>query len=119
MKGVISYEIVRLMESGLSPQAACETAVNNTMQKLTQKRQKVGDLSVVAMDKSGNWGAATNIDNFSIVVATQTLSPTVYLVNKIKGGHCQIEPASAEWLDEYMKSRTAPLERKGNLNEFN
>lgn len=117
MKGVISYEIVRLMKSGLSPQAACETAVNNTIQKLTKKRQKVGDLSVVAMDKSGNWGAATNIDNFSIVVATKNLSPTVYLVHQIEAGHCQIEPASAEWLENYMKTRTAPLERKGMSDE--
>ena len=28
MKGCISYEIVRLMGEGMSPQEACETAVN-------------------------------------------------------------------------------------------
>lgn len=109
MKGCISYEIVRLMEEGLHPQEACERAVNHLDEKLKRRRGKAGDLSVVAMDCQGRWGVATNIDGFSFAVVTEKESPLVYLTHR-QEGHCIHEPASQAWLDEYMRSRTAPLE---------
>lgn len=109
MKGCISYEIVRLMEEGLHPQEACERAVNRLDEKLKKRRGKAGDLSVVAMDAQGRWGVATNISGFSFAVVTEKEKPQVYLT-KQKEGHCVHEIASQAWLDEYMRSRTAPLE---------
>ena len=46
MKGCISYEIVRLMGEGMSPQEACETAVNRLEAELKERRGEAGDLSV-------------------------------------------------------------------------
>lgn len=110
MKGCISYEIVRLMKEGLSPQAACEKAVNELDAKLIAKRGKAGDLSVVAMNNKGEFGCATNIEGFSFSVATADLAPIVYLVTRKEDGHCVFEEASQEWLDNYMKTRMAPVE---------
>lgn len=110
MKGCISYEIVRLMGTGLSPQDACEKAVNDLDAKLKERRGKAGDLSVVAMNNKGEFGCATNIDGFSFSVATENLEPIVYLVTRKDDGHCYFEPASQEWLDNYMKTRMAPVE---------
>lgn len=109
MKGCISYEIVRLMKEGMTPQQACETAVNHLAKELEERRGKAGDLSVIAMNNQGEWGAATNIDGFSFVVATETLEPTVYLIKRIDG-KCVHEKASKEWLKEYMETRMAPIE---------
>ena len=109
MKGCISYEIVRLMEEGLHPQEACERAVARLDEKLKKRRGKAGDLSVVALDAQGRWGVATNISGFSFAVVTEKEKPQVYLT-KQQGGRCIHEIASQEWLDEYMRSRTAPLE---------
>lgn len=109
MKGCISYEIVRLMEEGLSPQEACERAVSRLDEKLRKRRGKAGDLSVVAMNCRGEWGVATNIDVFSFAVVTEGKEPVVY-ITKRQNGKCVHERASQEWLDEYMRSRTAPLE---------
>lgn len=117
MKGVISYEIVRLMKDGLEPQQACEKAISDLSIKLKNKRGEVGDLSVVALDSKGNWGAATTIENFSIVVTTTKLAPTVMLVKPLIEGRCMIEEASQEWLDNYLATRTAPLLRKG-MNSY-
>lgn len=111
MKGCISYEIVRLMKEGKHPQAACEIAVKELHQKLVKKRGKAGDLSVVAMNTIGQWGAATNIDGFSFVVATNDSEPTVYRTKNIDG-QCVHEKASQEWLDEYMSTRLAPLQEE-------
>ena len=53
MKGCISYEIVRLMKEGLTPQEACEKAVNDLDASLKKRRQVAGDLSVVALNNKG------------------------------------------------------------------
>ncbi|GAB2023382.1 N(4)-(beta-N-acetylglucosaminyl)-L-asparaginase [Pseudolactococcus yaeyamensis] len=108
MKGCISYEIVRLMREGLSPQAACEQAVNRLEAQLIKRKGTAGDLSVVAIDKNGNYGCATNIDNFSFVVATNKIAPTVFIANRVAGQTVH-EKASVAWLENYIQTRTAPL----------
>jgi len=110
MKGCISYEIVRLMKAGMHPQQACETAVSCLDAELTKRRGEAGDLSVVAMNNRGQWGVATNIDGFSFSVVTEGQESVVYLVNRQENGHCTFEVASAEWMENYMKTRMAPVE---------
>lgn len=110
MKGCISYEIVRLMKEGLTPQEACEKAVNDLDASLKKRRTVAGDLSVVAINNKGEFGCATNIEGFSFSVATSDVEPTVYLVTRQEDGHCTFEVASKEWLDEYMRVRMAPVE---------
>lgn len=111
MKGCISYEIVRLMKDGKHPQEACEIAVNDLNKELIERRGKAGDLSLIAMNNKGEWGVATNIEGFSFAVATEGQEPIVYLTKNVDG-KCVHEVASQEWLDNYMKTRTAPLEEK-------
>lgn len=110
MKGCISYEIVRLMGEGMHPQEACETAVKRLDAELRERRGEAGDLSLIAMNNKGEWGVATNIDGFSIAVVTENLEPTVYLVNRGDDGHCTFEKASDEWMENYMRTRMAPIE---------
>lgn len=112
MKGCVSYEIVRLMKEGKTPQEACEIAVQSFDQELKERRGKAGDMSLIAMNNKGEWGCATNIEGFSFAVATRYLKPTVYLVKFDEDGKQYFEEASQEWMDNYMKTRTAPLVRK-------
>lgn len=109
LKGCISYEIVRLMKEGLSPQAACEKAVFDLEQQLIERRGEAGDLSVVAMNNKGEFGSATTIDGFSFAVAINEAEARVYLVKR-EGQHCTFEEASQEWMDNYLKTRMAPVE---------
>ncbi len=111
MKGCISYEIVRLMKEGLHPQEACEKAVKQLDEELKARRGQAGDLSLVAMNNKGEWGVATNIEGFSFSLATNNQPPVVYLTKSVDG-HCIHEVASQEWLDEYIRTRTAPLVEK-------
>lgn len=110
MKGCISYEIVRLMGEGMHPQDACEKAVARLDRELKERRGEAGDLSLIAMNQKGEWGVATNIEGFSIAVCTEELETTVYLVTRQEDGHCTMEVASQEWMDNYMKTRMAPIE---------
>ncbi|GAX47863.1 N(4)-(beta-N-acetylglucosaminyl)-L-asparaginase [Pseudolactococcus reticulitermitis] len=111
MKGCISYEIVRLMRDGLSPQEACEQAVNALETQLIKRKGTVGDLSVVAIDKNGDYGCATTIANFSFVVATDKIEPTVFIANRV-AGKTNHEQANKAWLENYIQTRTAPLIEK-------
>lgn len=110
MKGCISYEIVRLMGEGMHPQEACETAVNRLDEELKERRGSAGDLSLIAMNTKGEWGVATNIEGFSFAVVTERQEPTVYLVTRQEDGHSTFEVASQEWMENYMKTRMAPIE---------
>lgn len=83
MKGCISFEIVKLMQSGLSPQEACEKATIELHNKLTSKRGKAGDISVIAMNNKGDFGAATNISEFSFVIASDKKEVKKYIVKFI------------------------------------
>lgn len=111
MKGCVSFTVVQYMKDGLSPQEACEKAVGEFDRVLKSKRGKAGDMSLVAVNNKGEWGCATNIENFSFVVATEEAPATVYVVTH-QDGHCVHTPATKEWLEDYMNTRMAPLEEK-------
>ena len=108
MKGCISYEIVRKMKEGMGPQEACQRTVDELDAKLKKSRGFAGDLSVVAIDKDGNYGCATNIQNFSFVIYRKNEEAKVYLANCIDG-KTVITAASQEWMDQYMQERMAPI----------
>lgn len=108
MKGCISYEIVRLMKEGLTPQEAVDKATIDLTDKLTEKRGKSGDISVVALNNKGEWGVATNIEGFSFSVVTDKEEPTVYVCRTEKR-KTVYEPATKEWLDAYLKRIKEPI----------
>lgn len=81
MKASLSYEIVKLMKN-MSPQEACEKAVHDLNQLLLDRRGFAGDISVVAMNRQGAYGAATNIDHFPFVVMTELEGLKCLSVNK-------------------------------------
>ncbi|MBS4535590.1 hypothetical protein GOQ29_08130 [Clostridium sp. D2Q-14] len=78
---------------------------------LINRRGKAGDISVVCINNKGEFGAATNIEGFSFVVAREDLTPTVYVCS-IENGRTTYEVATKEWMDDYMKKRIAPLKLK-------
>lgn len=108
MKGCLSYEIVRLMGEGLEVQQACDRAVYPFNDLLKQRAGKVGAFSLVAMDKDGNWGAATNVE-FTFSVATANEQPAIYLANPGPNHTTIIQPITQEWLDAYEKRIQAPV----------
>ncbi|MDO5048067.1 MAG: N(4)-(beta-N-acetylglucosaminyl)-L-asparaginase [Anaerococcus sp.] len=108
MKGCISYQIVMNMKNGMSPQEACQHAVMSLEEILRKKRDKCGDLSVVAIDKDGNFGVATNIEGFSFVYQSSNHPAKVYVTYQ-EDGKTRYKQASDKWLEDYMEKRMAPL----------
>lgn len=109
MKGCLSYEIVRLMGSGVSPQDACDQAVYSFETKLKERYGKAGAFSLIAMNTAGEWGVATNVE-FTFSVGTQTQAPQIFLANPGKDQTTLIEPITKEWLEAYEKRIKAPID---------
>lgn len=103
MRQVISYEVVRNMKDGLDAYEACNKAMEEIDKKLKAKRE-ISDLSIIAIDKNGNMGAATNTKEFSFVFASENQKPTIYLAKNIDG-KTRIEKASEDWFENYMSTR--------------
>lgn len=99
MKGCISYEIVRLMGEGLSPQEAANKALYDFEEKLVRRKGKAGAMSLICMNNEGQWGVATNVE-FPFVVATEEEEPTVYIANKGEGYSTIIEIATKEQIEK-------------------
>lgn len=108
MKGCTSYEIVRRMEGGMAPQDAADSVVSELEDRLMARFGRVGDLSVVCMNRRGEFGAATNIQTFSFVVATHDLPATVYLAER-RADRTYYTPASQQWMEDYAARIRAPI----------
>lgn len=108
MKGCLSYEIVRLMGEGLTPQQACDRAVYDFSDRLTKRYGKAGAFSLVALDKAGRWGVATNVE-FTFSVAVEAEEPGIYLANPGPDHTTIIQPITQEWLEAYEKRIKAPV----------
>lgn len=109
MKGCLSYEIVRLMKEGLHPQEAANKALYDFDERLKKLRGKAGAMSLVCMNKQGEWGIATNVE-FSFVVGTDTEEVEIYIANPGPNKTTLVEVASQEWLDAYEKRIKKPLD---------
>jgi isoaspartyl peptidase/L-asparaginase-like protein (Ntn-hydrolase superfamily) len=99
MKGCLSYEIVRLMGEGLSPQEAANKALYDFEEKLVRRKGNAGAMSLICMNNEGQWGVATNVE-FPFVVATEEEEPTVYIANKGEGYSTIIEKATKEQIEK-------------------
>ena len=103
MRRLISYEVVRKMKYGLKAMEACQQTLLEIDKDLSKKRD-ISDLSIIAIDKDGNMGAATNIKEFSFVYASSKKDPCVYLASNM-GDNIEIKKASRAWVKEYMDLR--------------
>jgi len=77
MKGCLSYEVVRLMRSGMAPAQAAVEAVSEFSARLMRKSGEVGPMSVVCMDINANFGAATNRPDFPFAFAAEGRLPAL------------------------------------------
>ncbi len=93
----------------MTPQQAADSVVFELEDKLMSRFGRAGDLSVVCMDRKGQFGAATNIQTFSFVVATAQQPLTVYQTERQQGRtHCQ--PVDDAWMQAYAARIRAPIE---------
>lgn len=100
MKGCLSYEIVRRMREGAAPQQACEAALSAHLQSMARRDPHPTEISVIAMDRGGRFGAATSLGIFPFIYAGPGSAPSVYFVINRKGT-LSVEKATEQSLASY------------------
>jgi isoaspartyl peptidase/L-asparaginase-like protein (Ntn-hydrolase superfamily) len=80
MKGCTCFVAVELMRQGYPPQQAAQEAVRRTHRRLARHSAQVGAIAVVCANKDGEFGAASNHENFTYVAASYLRQPAVYEV---------------------------------------
>lgn len=100
MRGCLSYEIVRCMERGMDPGAACRSALRMHMERMkTAGFSSVDNISIIALSKTGDMGAATTLPVFAFVYASQEQPAAVWVARKDMD--CGISKADTDALQAY------------------
>jgi isoaspartyl peptidase/L-asparaginase-like protein (Ntn-hydrolase superfamily) len=97
MKGCTSYEIVRRMAQGMSPQQAADSVVFELEDKLMSRFGRVGDLSVVCMNNKGEFGAAYQ----NLFVRGGHRPPAAHSVSPSGCGKTHYHAVDDDWMQAY------------------
>lgn len=109
MKGCLSYEAVRMLKEGIAVHKIAQPLINQFVDILEKRRGKAGAMSIIVMDKDGNWAVGTNVQ-FSFVVAKEGEDTTIYVAEPLDDQSVKIEVASTEFLESYLKRISSPIE---------
>lgn len=101
MKGCLSIEIVNRMRNHETAQEACENALKQHYQRMNQGDYKTGSMSVIALDKDGNFGAATTKKEFPFVVMDENKNATI-MVCQNNDFDISVFEADENWLLNYV-----------------
>lgn len=105
-KGCLSYEVVRLMESGLSPTEATRSAYKRFEKRYLKTGKKLRDISLIAIDRFGRFGAFSNIDTFTFVVGNNELDAIVYRLAFDENGDQMYSVIDDEFRREWLKNES-------------
>ena len=88
MKGVLSYSALMNLKRGMGAMEAADIALKDLLNTLKKRHGKANAMSLILLDREGNFGAATNI-RFPFVCASDRQKPALYLAEASEGG-CEI-----------------------------
>ena len=77
MKGSLSYAAVSLLKQGYSAQKAADTVVMNLDHELKRRNGHAQPMSLIVLDKDGNYGIGTNIA-FTFTYASENTPVSLY-----------------------------------------
>lgn len=86
IKSVLSYELVKRLETGMNPMLAAQKTIDDMSNKLKEKQGYVNNMSIICLDKNGNYGVGTNI-KFAFTYASDEKKAATYIVEP-KYGTC-------------------------------
>lgn len=101
LKGCLSFAIIDRMKLGLDVQSACQSSLQDHIDNLSRRGYKVGSISVIAMDKNCNIGAATNKKAFPFVVGGMDDQCIIYVASN-ELGVMKVWKPDKFWLEKYL-----------------
>ncbi|MDD2591309.1 MAG: isoaspartyl peptidase/L-asparaginase [Erysipelotrichaceae bacterium] len=100
MRGCLSFKVVMLIKQGIYVQEACKITMNEHIAYLKERNIAYDDISIIALDANGKFGAATSKKAFPFVYADDQLEPRI-MVCFNDGKDIWVDQATDEWLATY------------------
>lgn len=100
MRGCLSIRILNKIQEGINVQTACDQVLDDHIQRMKKTPRNCDAISIIAMDKEGNYGASTNIEAFPYVLINDQNQTEIHVASY----HDQIHHnfiATPEWLQTY------------------
>ncbi|ATX70761.1 N(4)-(beta-N-acetylglucosaminyl)-L-asparaginase [Spiroplasma clarkii] len=108
-KGCLSFLVVEKLRQNFDVKTVVQEVVKEFNDKLIQKYGKCGPISIVALDKNGEYGVGTNCE-FSFVVGNHNQVTTIYLAQPNEDlTKLTITKPSPKWLADYDRARKEPI----------
>lgn len=103
-RGILSFRVVDNIKNGMSPSEATRKTLDDFTNDLKQRNQKVGSISLIAVNKSGDWGIATNcLFQFSIFTHKMK-EPQLYISKpNLQKNEVEISKTTQSYWDAYME----------------
>lgn len=101
MRGCLSFSVVSYMKSGMDVQKACETALFEHLDRLKTADYEAGDISLIAMDRYGRCGVATDMKQFPFVMMDEKHPDASVYVCRNENGTMHIQKADEQWLSSW------------------
>ena len=101
MRGCLSLSVVTHMKMGMDVQQACETALAQHLERLATAGYQAGDISVIAMDRYGHCGVATDMKQFPFVMMDDEHHNAAVYVCTNEDGTMHIQKADDYWLSQW------------------
>ena len=83
MRGCIAYETVRCMREGMNAEEACRHALMAQYRRLARAGRTPTEISVIALGRDGQVGAATTLEKFPYVYAAADCPAEVRTVERL------------------------------------
>jgi beta-aspartyl-peptidase (threonine type) len=95
MRGCLSFSVVNYMNQGLDAQNACEKALFTYLKRVNNKPEAI---SLIALDKDGNYGACSTLKDFPFVVLDDDCKARLMVYLKEEK---RVIEADENWLKNY------------------
>ncbi len=81
MRGCLSWQALAGIDRGATPDAACAEAIRAFQSRCHQAGQDPpANISLIALDRHGRWGAGSNRPEFTYAVASESLAPQLQTI---------------------------------------
>ena len=91
-RGTVSYRAINKLKEGKTAMQAAQETIDEIMERIENCRH----MSVIVLDKDGNYGVATNCA-FPFVYASDECEPTLYLATRENGKTSIRQIRPEEW----------------------
>lgn len=100
MRGCLSIRVLDKVEQGMPIQEALNQILDQHIHRMKQAHKQCEAISLIGMDKDGNYGASTNISEFPYIVVNKEGNAKIHIATYKSGTHSNFI-TNENWIQTY------------------